>query len=138
MRRIRLSISSRSGARVERRPSNPPVAATDHESLSEKSIWREGAALARVSARANRQCGLHDGGVLKIALFQRQTRGAAPSDPGLQQISEWRTWFVTAHAQRLRDNGVDEDTFTREHATIVALADAITGRMRSDYLARTR
>jgi hypothetical protein len=70
--------------------------------------------------------------------FKTRKRAAVAPDPGLQQISEWRTWFVGAHAQRLRDNGVDEDTFRREHATIVTLADAITARMRSDYLARIR
>lgn len=61
-------------------------------------------------------------------------RGA--TDEGLQQIANWHAWFVSAHAQRLRDNGLDEETFVREHAAIVALADAITQRMKDDYLSR--
>ena len=63
-------------------------------------------------------------------------RTRAPADPGLQQIADWRAWFVSAHAQRLRENDLDEATFAQEYAAIVALADAITQRMRSDYLAR--
>jgi hypothetical protein len=67
-------------------------------------------------------------------MFKKTTPHASTTDPGLQDIADWYTWFVTGHAQRLRDDGVDADTFAREHAAIVAVADAVTARMREDYL----
>jgi hypothetical protein len=71
------------------------------------------------------------------ALLRRRKHAPDPrAAEALAEIESWRTWFVNAHAQRLRDDGVSGDAFTQEHGKIVALADAITERMRSDFLSR--
>jgi hypothetical protein len=59
-------------------------------------------------------------------------------DAGLQEIADWRTWFVSAHTQRLRDNGLEADAVTRDMVPIETLADAIVATMREQYLANAR
>jgi hypothetical protein len=59
-------------------------------------------------------------------------------DTGLQEIADWRTWFVSAHTQRLTDNGLEADAVARELVPIETLADAIVATMREQYLANAR
>jgi hypothetical protein len=65
-------------------------------------------------------------------------RKRPPRDPGLEEIADWRTWFVSAHTQRLTDNGLEADAVAREMVPIETLADAIVAKMREQYLANAR
>lgn len=66
----------------------------------------------------------------------RQLR-TLPRDPGLQQIDDWRDWFIDAHRRRLRADGHDEVTAEHLMIPITAQAHAIAERLRADYLARS-
>ena len=58
-------------------------------------------------------------------------------DPGLEEIAEWHRWFLSAHAQRLRDLNLPPDQHDRELADVTALASAVVTRMREDYSIRS-
>jgi hypothetical protein len=55
-------------------------------------------------------------------------------DAGFEDIDTWHRWFVTAHRQRMHDDGYDADAIVREGALIDALAANIRERMRDQYL----
>lgn len=61
---------------------------------------------------------------------------AKPLDAGLQQIADWHTWFVLAHAARLAALHLPVEQHDRELADVTAQAAAIAAQMRADCLAR--
>lgn len=56
-------------------------------------------------------------------------------DPGLQQIDARCQFIVDAKALRLREAGVDAETFTREMADVERVAANIREKLRADYVA---
>lgn len=60
----------------------------------------------------------------------------APVDTGLQQIAEWQSWFLSAHAQRLADMAMTPAQRADDLMTVTAQAAAIAARMKDDYLSR--
>ena len=66
----------------------------------------------------------------------RASSGNKNPDDGLDAITAWCAWFVTAHRQRLSDLHLPVEQFDRELTACTAIGDAVAARMRSDYLAR--
>jgi hypothetical protein len=58
-------------------------------------------------------------------------------DEGLQQIDEWFRAFTAFNAERLA-HWPDDDLLAAERLQVAAVGDAISARMRSDFLARTQ
>ena len=56
-----------------------------------------------------------------------------PQDEGIKEIAQWHRWFLTAHVQRLRDAGCDEDTVARESIELQRLAGAIADQLAIEY-----
>jgi hypothetical protein len=62
-------------------------------------------------------------------------RGAVVVDEGLQLIENYQRAIVQAHDQKA-DWGVSAAEIERERPAVVALAKAVTDRMREEYLSR--
>jgi len=65
-----------------------------------------------------------------------KTKTRTTLDAGLAEIDAWGTWFLEGHTQRLRDLNLPPDQYERDLELVVRTAEAITTRMKSDYLAR--
>jgi hypothetical protein len=87
---------------------------------------------------------MSDLGITLMSLIRRKPRakrndGAvivnAVSDPGLEEIAAWETWFRNAHEEILRDYP-DKHLVEQKRAEIDRLATAITQERITAYLAR--
>ena len=65
-------------------------------------------------------------------------RTIAATDEGLEQIADFERVIILGRVQLLEWNGVPADEVERERPAVVALAKAVTDRMREEYAARTR
>jgi hypothetical protein len=58
-------------------------------------------------------------------------------DPGLEQIDDLERDIVLGKEQLWTANGVSAEEIARERPAVVALAKAVTDRMRAEYRARS-
>jgi hypothetical protein len=70
-------------------------------------------------------------------MLEKKRRAPNPHEAAFDEIDRWRQWFVDGHAQRLRDDGLDGEDFTRAFAQIQRQADAIREQMKREHITWT-